>query len=85
MAEAQLLTIAGDALLLVLVLAAPPLLSALAAGFVMGLLQGATQIQDSALSFVPKLMAAVIALLVSAGFMREQLVTFARDVLRACG
>ena len=85
MAEAQLLTIAGDALLLVLVLAAPPLLSALAAGFVMGLLQGATQIQDSALSFVPKLTAAVIALMVSAGFMREQLVTFARDVLRACG
>jgi len=83
--DAQLVALLGDGLMLVLAVAAPALIAAVAAGLVMGLLQGATQVQDSSLSFVPKLVAVVVAIVVTAGFAREQLVGFARDVLRACG
>jgi flagellar biosynthesis protein FliQ len=44
-----------EGLLLVLVLSGPPLVASLLAGFLLGVFQGATQIQDTTLAFVPKL------------------------------
>ena len=44
-----------EGLILVLLLSAPPLIASLVVGFVVGLLQAATQLQDQTLSFVPKL------------------------------
>ena len=85
MTDAHLVALLGDGLMLVLTIAAPALIASVSVGLVMGLVQGATQVQDSALSFVPKMVAVVVAIVVTAGFAREQLVGFARDVLRACG
>ena len=44
-------------------LAAPLLLSALAAGLLIGMFQAATQIQDMTLSFIPKLVVLVLSLI----------------------
>lgn len=79
--DATLTTLTLQALELSFVLALPALLSALAAGTVMGLLQTATQIQDPALSFVPRLIAVGCALWITGAAMSERLTAFANAVL----
>ena len=69
-----------QALQLGLWLAAPALLASVAAGLLSGLLQAVTQIQDAALGFVPRLLAAAVALALSATWMSTQLVTFTRQL-----
>ena len=65
-----------QALQLALWLAAPALLASLLAGLFSAVLQGATQVQDPALSFVPRLLAVVAALLLSGAWMQARLVAF---------
>jgi flagellar biosynthesis protein FliQ len=72
-----------EALVLVLLCAAPPVLAALAAGVVMGLLQTATQVRDATVSTVPKLLAALVALAVAGPFIGGQVLKFTRAVLEA--
>jgi flagellar biosynthetic protein FliQ len=50
-------------------LAAPMLLSALAVGLFVGMIQAATQIQEMTLTFIPKLVVLVFALLVAGSWM----------------
>jgi flagellar biosynthetic protein FliQ len=76
-----LTTLVLQALELSLVLALPALLSALAAGVAMGMLQTATQIQDPALSFVPRLIAVGASLWITGAAMSERLTAFANTVL----
>ena len=57
-------------------LAAPTLITALVVGFAISLIQAVTQLQDSTLSFVPKIIAVAVALLFSANWMLHELVTF---------
>jgi len=61
-------------------LAAPMLLTALAVGFAVSLLQAVTQLQDSTLSFVPKIIAVGIALLIAGNWMLHELVSFTQLV-----
>lgn len=61
-------------------LAAPALLTALAVGFAVSLLQALTQVQDATLSFVPKIIAVGIALLVSGNWMLHEMVSFTQQV-----
>ena len=68
--------LAAQALYLVLVISAPALLAALAAGVLMGLLQAVTQIQEQALSYVPRLLAVGVALAISGGWMGGHLLRF---------
>jgi len=74
------LQIAQEALLLAVVLSLPVLAAALLVGLVVSFLQAVTQIQDTALSFVPKLLAAAVALAVSAGWIGGELVRLATRV-----
>jgi len=53
-----------EALFLIVALAGPLLLSALMVGLLVGVFQAATQIQEQTLSFIPKLLALVVALVV---------------------
>jgi type III secretion HrpO family protein len=76
-----LLHLAGQGLLLVLVVSAPPLLAALAVSLVTGVLQAATQIQDQTLGVVPRLAAVAVALLLAAPWMGAQLLRFTEAIL----
>ncbi len=60
--ESTLLALGREAVILVLVASAPPLLAALAVGLVTGVLQAATQVQEPSLGVVPRLAAVFVAL-----------------------
>ncbi len=68
------------ALLVTAMLAAPLLLIALVAGLAIGMLQAATQINESTLSFIPKLLLLVLTLLVAGPWMLRVLVDFTHDL-----
>lgn len=70
--------IAGQALLWILVLSLPPLIASLVVGLAISLLQALTQVQEQTLTFVPKIIATVLVLILFAGWMLETLVGLAR-------
>jgi flagellar biosynthetic protein FliQ len=55
---------------------APVLLLGLAAGLAVSIFQAATQINDAALAFIPKIGAAVLGLVLFGHFMINQISTF---------
>ena len=69
MTPEDVIDIGRQALTLSVLLAAPLLLAALAAGILIGMFQAATQIQDMTLSFIPKLVVFVIALGIAGPWM----------------
>jgi flagellar biosynthetic protein FliQ len=72
-----------EGLILVLLLSAPPLLASLAIGFVVGIFQAATQIQDQTVSFVPKLVVVVIIIIAVGPILGAQLLRFMQTALAA--
>lgn len=76
MGPETVLTVGRDALWLAVLLAGPLLLAALAVGLLIGVFQAATQIQEMTLSFIPKLLALVIALLVAGPWMLSVVVSY---------
>ena len=65
-----------EALVTTAIVAAPFLAASVIVGVVISLLQAATQIQDAALSFVPKILALGLLLLAFGPWVFERLVTF---------
>ena len=76
MTPEMVLDVGREAMYLTMMLAAPLLLSALAVGLMVGIFQAATQIQEMTLSFIPKLMVLVFALLISGPWMLRMLTEF---------
>ena len=74
------LTIATDALTIATMLAAPLLLSALATGVSIGVLQAATQINEQTLSFIPKLLILVVALMIAGPWMLQVITNYTRTL-----
>ena len=72
-----------EGLLLAILVSAPPLLASLVCGFVVGIVQAATQIQDQTLAFVPKLVVVALTLLALGPVLGGQLVRFAQALLLA--
>jgi flagellar biosynthesis protein FliQ len=70
-----------EALLLALLLSAPPLLAAWLVGLLTGLLQAVTQVLEPALATVPRVAAVLVALLVTGPWMGARLLRFAGEVL----
>ena len=75
--EPALLALVREAVLLTLLVSAPPLLAALAVGVVTGVLQAATQVQEQSVAVVPRLAAVLVALGVSGPWLAARLVRFA--------
>ena len=72
--------IVSEALYLVLLLSAPVLAVSLGVALVVGLLQAATQLSDATLAFVPRLLAIGAVLVVSGGWMGEQMLRFTTEL-----
>lgn len=68
--------IAKQALFLALIITAPPVLIAMIVGLVISILQATTQIQEQTLTFVPKLVAVVFTIVLTAELMTGQLLSF---------
>lgn len=80
MTDADVTQIAVQTMLLAAKVAAPMLLTALLVGFLISLFQAATQIQEPTLSFVPKMIAVSVALLVTGNWVLSELVSFTHDL-----
>ena len=66
-------------LMMVALLAGPLLIAALAVGLLIGIFQAATQIQEMTLSFIPKLAALAIALVIGGPWMLRTIVEFTTE------
>jgi flagellar biosynthetic protein FliQ len=75
------MTLAHQAMYVGLVLAAPLLLVALVVGLVVSLFQAATQINESTLSFIPKLLAIVVTLVIAGPWMLTTMLDYLRNTL----
>lgn len=80
MNQDMVLQIGTEALYLIVILAAPLLLSALFVGLIVGVFQAATQIQEQTLSFIPKLVALVVALIVMGPWLLQAWLSFTQDL-----
>ena len=78
MTPQSVVTIGQQALTVMLLLAAPLLLTSLVVGLVVSVLQAATQINEMTLSFIPKLIGTLVALVVAGPWM----ITFYVDYVR---
>lgn len=76
MTEAYVLTLGRNAIMVALTLAGPILLLSLIIGSLVSLVQAATQINESTLIFIPKMIGVILVLLLLGSWMLQQAVTF---------
>lgn len=76
MTEAYVLTLGRNAIMIALTLAGPILLISLIIGSLVSLVQAATQINESTLIFIPKMVGVILVLLLLGSWMLQQAVTF---------
>ncbi len=70
-------------LMMLLMVAAPMLITILVVGLVVSIFQAATQINESTLSFVPKILAAVAVMAVAGPWMLTTLVEYIQRTLQS--
>lgn len=75
------LEISGQALMTILFVIGPPLAAAMVVGLFVAIMQAATQIQETSLTFVPKMAAAGIALLFTARWSINHLMSFMHTMM----
>jgi flagellar biosynthetic protein FliQ len=83
MESQQVLTIGQHGLMLLLMVSAPVLLVVLVVGLAVSIFQAATQINEATLSFVPKVLGAVLVLAIAGPWMLQTLVDYIRNTLMA--
>ncbi|HBD11596.1 MAG TPA: flagellar biosynthetic protein FliQ [Porticoccaceae bacterium] len=76
MTPESVMDVGRSAMYVTVLVSAPLLLSALASGLIIGIFQAATQIQEMTLSFIPKLMAIAVALVLAGPWMLRVLIDF---------
>jgi flagellar biosynthetic protein FliQ len=80
MSPDSVMSIARHALEVMLLLAMPLLLAALVVGLVVGIFQAATQINESTLSFIPKLIGVAVVLMIGGSWMLQTLTNYTREL-----
>jgi flagellar biosynthetic protein FliQ len=70
-----------QALYVAMLVGAPLLLTALAVGLLIGMIQAATQINEMTLSFIPKLIAMSLVMVITGPWMLRTLVQFTRQLI----
>jgi flagellar biosynthesis protein FliQ len=73
MTGSEVLDVARDAILTLVIVASPLMLIGLIVGVVISLFQALTQIQEMTLAFVPKILAIFVAMLLALPFMADHL------------
>jgi len=76
MTPEMVLDVGRESLWVIALISAPLLLSALAVGLLVGMIQAATQIQEMTLTFIPKLIVLALALVICGSWMLGVLTDF---------
>lgn len=76
----QAVDLMRSALILSLLIGAPALLTAILVGLLVSILQAVTQLQDQTLSFVPKIVAMMLAMLYTLPWVLNELVEYSHEL-----
>ncbi len=82
MFQTQVVQLAYQGLLLILILSAPPILISMFFGLIVAIFQAATQIQEQTLSFTIKLVAVTLTLMFMGGWLGAQIMQFAFHIFQ---
>jgi len=82
MSIGEIVTLLRGGIYQTLIMAAPLLLSALAVGLVIAILQAATSIQEQTLTFVPKMVVILVMLAIFGGLMFSSLGEYTINLFR---
>lgn len=85
MTQIMVLDILRSGFITILKVSLPILLIAMVVGLIISILQAVTQIQEQTLSFVPKIIAVVLSLILFGNYMLNALVAFTEDLFRIIG
>src|SRR3990172_6118891 len=80
MFSAEIYNLSYQALLLILILSGPPILISTLLGLFVAIFQAATQIQEQTLSFMIKLIAVIVTLLIMGGWLGSQIMQFTNKI-----
>tara|TARA_B100001971_G_scaffold215193_1_gene259949 strand:+ start:26281 stop:26556 length:276 start_codon:yes stop_codon:yes gene_type:complete len=72
--------VTNQAIKVTMMLAAPMLIGALVVGILVSLFQAVTQINEQTLSFIPKIVVIVMALVILSPWMMETMTSFTHDL-----
>jgi len=81
MTPETVLTIGQKMLEVTILLSVPLLIPTLVVGLLVGMFQAATQINEMTLSFIPKLIAIVLVLVLGGPWLLQNLVDFSRELI----
>ncbi len=76
----DVVTLGQQAMLITLMVAAPMLLAGMVVGLIISIFQSVTQIQEITLTFVPKIMAVMLAFVLSLPWISDMLLLYVRDL-----
>lgn len=82
MTQTMVLDIVRQGFFTIIIVSLPVLLTSMAVGLVISILQAVTQVQEQTLSFVPKLIAVMLALVIFGNFMLNQLISLANSMFK---
>jgi flagellar biosynthetic protein FliQ len=77
------MNIGRQAIEMTLILSGPLLLAALAVGLIVSIFQAATQINEQTLSFIPKLLAMFLMLILAGPWMLQMMVDYIRRLFES--
>ncbi|MBO8137500.1 MAG: flagellar biosynthesis protein FliQ [Desulfotomaculum sp.] len=80
MSQADIIHIAREALMMVVILASPGLAVAMLVGLFIGIFQATTQIQEQTLAFVPKIIAVFVTLVIISGWLVRVITGFTQEI-----
>lgn len=80
MESGEAIDLVRQAVMLLLIVGAPVLVTGLVVGVIVSVIQAATQVQEHTLSFVPKIIAMLIMLVLTGGWMMSRVAEFAREM-----
>ena len=70
-----------DAIKIAILLSAPMLLSGLIVGLIVSVFQAATQINEMTMTFIPKMLAVAVALIISFPWMLQIMIDFMKNMI----
>jgi len=80
MSQDQALSVFKEALIIVLKVGGPILIASIVIGLVISILQAATQVHEQTLTFVPKLLAIGLILILTGGWMMNVVQDFTKRI-----
>lgn len=80
MSEDQVMSIAAETLKTMMLIGGPMLIAAMVIGIIVSILQAITQINEATLTFIPKMVAIVLVLVVMAPWMLEVLQNYSQEI-----